>query len=172
VSNHVRPTIDVHGSVHAGGDGKGTVRMESVYGTEPEDLWSALTEPVRLARWIAAVDGDLQVGGTFSANFTSGWEGPGRVDICEPAQRLVVTLEPGTADETTIEAVLSGEASGTRLVVEERGIPLAEISAHGAGWQTHLEDLGSALHGGEPADWRTRWIELTPAYEDLARGLG
>jgi uncharacterized protein YndB with AHSA1/START domain len=172
MTDHVQPTIDVRGSVRADEDGRGTVRMESVYPTDPHDLWSAITDPDRLARWVATVDGDLRVGGTFSATFTSGWEGPGRVDTCEPPRRLVATLDPGTADETTIEAVLTPEPDGTRLVVEERGIPIAEIAMHGAGWQTHVEDLGAHLRGDAPSTWRTRWIELTPAYEELTRALG
>jgi hypothetical protein len=48
---------------------------------------------------------------------------------------------------------------------------LEESSAHGAGWQVHMEDLGTYLSGGEPTSWRTRWVELTPAYEDLSHGL-
>lgn len=172
MSNHEQRTIQVQGSLRADEDGKGTVRMESLYNTEAEDLWSALTEASRLAHWIADIDGDLRIGRTFSASFTSGWEGSGRVDRCDPPRRLVVTLDPGTVDETTIEAVLSPEAGGTRLVVEERGIPLTEIALHGAGWQTHIEDLGSHLDGGERGDWRTRWTELAPTFEDLVRELG
>ena len=172
MTNDANAAAAVLGSIRADGNGTGTVRMESRYPTGPDDLWSALTEPARLARWIADVEGDLAVGGTFSAVFTSGWAGPGRVELCLAPTRLVVTLDPGTADETTIEAVLSPEGDGTRLVVEERGIPLTEIAAHGAGWQTHVEDLGSHIAGEEPGDWRPRWRELTPAYEEMARALG
>ena len=64
------------GAISATGDGKGAVRMEDVYATSAEDLWSALTDPDRLARWIGAVEGDLRVGGTFHARFTSGWPQP------------------------------------------------------------------------------------------------
>ena len=76
-------------------DGNGAVRMEDRYDTDIDDLWSALTEPQRLARWIGDVEGDLRLGGEFQARFTSSWEGPGRVDVCEPPRRLLVTLEPG-----------------------------------------------------------------------------
>ena len=72
MSNHLQPASRVLGSVRADGDGRGTVRMDSVYDTGPDDLWSALTEPPRLARWIATVEGDLRLGGSFSASFTSG----------------------------------------------------------------------------------------------------
>lgn len=41
--------------------------------------------PERLARWIGEVEGDLRLGGDFCARFfTSGWEGAGRVETCEP----------------------------------------------------------------------------------------
>jgi hypothetical protein len=57
-------------------DGKAVVRMEHRFSTDIDDLWPALTDPQRLARWIAIVDGDLRLGGEFWARFTSGWEGP------------------------------------------------------------------------------------------------
>ena len=37
--------------------------MEDRYDTDIDDLWSALTDPRRLARWVAEVDGDLRLGG-------------------------------------------------------------------------------------------------------------
>jgi len=152
-------------------DGVGVVQMEDRYDTAIDDLWSALTDPQRLARWIAEVDGDLRVGRVFHASFTSGWEGPGRVDVCEPPRRLLVTMAPGRDDQTVIEAELVAEGNQTCLVVEERGLPLTELAAHGAGWQAHVEDLAAHLAGQERADWRTRWTELTPSYRRQADGL-
>jgi uncharacterized protein YndB with AHSA1/START domain len=152
-------------------DGKGVVRMEDRFNTEAEDLWSALTDPQRLARWIARVDGDLRVGGEFRASFTSSWEGPGRVDVCDPPRRLLVTMSPGQDDQTVIEAELTPDGDKTRLVIEERGFPLDKTAAHGAGWQAHVEDLAAYLAGKPTADWRMRWAELTAAYRDQARDL-
>ncbi|MGN6431350.1 MAG: SRPBCC family protein [Gaiellaceae bacterium] len=147
---------------------KGAVRVQDFYPTDIDDLWSALTEPERLARWIAEVEGDLSLGGEFNARFTSSWEGPGRVDVCEPPHRLLLTMNPGQNDETVIEALLNAEDGGTRLVIEERGLPISALASHGAGWQAHVEDLASLLSGREPADWRSRWTELTPSYRELA----
>src|SRR5215467_12657866 len=46
-------------------DGKGVVRMEDRFDTDIDDLWSALTDPRRLARWIGeaelAADGSQTV---------------------------------------------------------------------------------------------------------------
>ena len=39
-------------------DGHGVVRIEDRYDTGIDDLWSALTDPGRLARWFGQVDGD------------------------------------------------------------------------------------------------------------------
>lgn len=52
---------------------RGAVRVDDLYDTDIEDLWQACTTPERLTRWIATVDGDLRVGGTVHAVFTSSW---------------------------------------------------------------------------------------------------
>src|SRR6476660_8341713 len=46
-------------------DDKGVVRIEDRYDTDIDDLWSALTDPGRLARWYGEVEGDLRLGGEF-----------------------------------------------------------------------------------------------------------
>jgi uncharacterized protein YndB with AHSA1/START domain len=149
-------------------DGKGAVRMEDLYDTDIDDLWSALTDPRRLARWIADVEGDLRLGGRIYARFTSSSEDPGRIDVCQAPSRLTVTLSPGEPDETVIDATLVAEQDKTRLVIEESGLPLDVLPGYGAGWQAHVEDLTAHLEGREAADWRTRWAELTPTYQALA----
>lgn len=153
-------------------DGKGTVRVEDVYATDIEDLWSAVTDPARLGRWLVEVEGEPRLGGTFGARFTSGWEGSGRVDVCEPPYRLSLTMSAALEDDTVIEAVLSAEVGGTRLVVEERGLALEDLPGHGAGWQAHLEDLATHLAGGEAGDWHGRWTELMPVYQERVPSIG
>jgi uncharacterized protein YndB with AHSA1/START domain len=172
MSDNMRAGIGVVGTLRAV-DGSGVVRMEDRYDTDIDDLWSALTDPPRLARWLADIEGDLRVGGEFHASFTSGWEGPGRVDVCEPPRHLRVTMAPGQGDdETVIEAELVSAGDQTRLVIEERGLPLDELATHGAGWQAHVEDLAAHLAGRRRVDWRTRWTELTPSYRERADDLG
>lgn len=153
-------------------DGHGVVRMEDRFATDVDDLWSAVTDPERLARWIAVVEGDLRLGGSFRAHFTSGWDGPGRIDACEPPRMLSATMSPGADDETVIEMRLTADGDETALVIEESGIPVDELAAHGAGWQVHVEDLRAHLDGGGSSDWHGRWTELTPAYQQLAEVSG
>ncbi len=170
-------TTDTPGDVRTLGvlraaDGTGVVRLEDRFDSDVGDLWAALTDPGRLARWLGEVDGDLRQGGDFRAHFfASGWEGTGRVEVCEPPRRLrVLTTSPGEPDGV-FEVTLTADGDHTVLVVEDRGVPLEQIAAYGAGDQIHVEDLASYLAGGEPCDARARWQELQPAYQELAAGL-
>ncbi len=151
------------GAVYAE-DEAGTVRMEDVFDTDVGDLWAAVTEPDRLARWVGTVEGDLRPGGRFTATLTSTWEGPGRVEVCEAPHHLLVTLEPGSSDETRVEAWLTADGGRTRLVVEERGLPLDRAPDHGAGWQVHVEDLRAHVEGRATSTWHDRWVQLQGDY--------
>jgi uncharacterized protein YndB with AHSA1/START domain len=161
----------VVGEMRSLGDDRGAIRMEDVYDTDVDDLWSALTDPRRLERWIVTVEGDLRVGGHIHTRFTSSWEGAARIDICDAPRHLLITMEPGTS-EAVIEAVLTPVGDKTRLVIEHRGVSLTEVASHGAGWQAHLDDLTAHLGGRERGDWQARWTELTPLYRELASDLG
>ena len=155
-------------------DGKGLVRMEDRYDTDIDDLWSALTDPRRLARWMGEVAGDLRLGGEFRARFfASGWEGTGRVEACEPPRRLVVTgKEPDQPGGDVSEVTLAADGDQTILILEERGMPLDQLAAYGAGIQVHVEDLAAYIAGRERCDAGERWAELLPAYQDLAASVG
>jgi uncharacterized protein YndB with AHSA1/START domain len=154
-------------------DGKGIVRMQDRFDTDIDDMWSALTDPRRLARWLGEVSGDLRLGGDFRAHFfSSGWEGTGRVDACEPPQRLLlVTKGAGAPVEQEIEVTLTADGDQTILVWEGRGMPVDLLAAYGAGIQVHVEDLAADLAGGERCDADARWHELLPAYQDLAANI-
>jgi uncharacterized protein YndB with AHSA1/START domain len=153
-------------------DGKGVVRMEDSYDTDIDDLWSALTDPQRLARWLGEVEGDLRLGGEFRAHFfASGWEGTGRVEVCEPPHRLLVlTKDADGPDEGAIEATLTADGDQTILVIEEP-VPADLLAEYGAGIQVHFEDLAAHIAGREPCDAKARWGELISGYRDLAANV-
>jgi len=153
--------------------GKGVVRVEDRLAADIDDVWSALTDPLRLTGWIGTVEGDLREGGTFRFQFDStGSEGIGRVDACESPHRLLVTMEVGEPGENVIEVKLSADGEQTILVWEERGVPLEYLAGYGGGAQIHVEDLAAYLAGREPVDAKVRWNELKPEYEDLAANVG
>src|SRR5271169_2866646 len=81
---------------------------------------------------------------------------------------LLLTMKPGQQDEHFIEVTLAADGDQTILVWEERGMPLDQLAAYGAGIQVHVEDLAAHLAGRERCDADARWGELIPAYQDLA----
>ena len=155
------------------------MRVGKLYDTDIRDLWEACTSPERLERWLAHVWGDQRVGGTVEMTFTSTRTGPARVEVCDAPDHRLLNTEPGTGAESQLETWLTEVVSQTKLVVEERGLPVDKLHFHGAEWQVHLEDLerllrlnGAAHSEGRSAtraspNWRSRWVELTPDYEAM-----
>jgi uncharacterized protein YndB with AHSA1/START domain len=173
MTSNARGSGRILGSLRSA-DGKGIARIEDRFDTDIDDLWPALTDPRRLARWMGEVEGDLRLGGEFRARFlASGWEGTGRVEACEPPRRLLLlTKQPGQTGEHVIEVTLAADGDQTILVWEERGMPLDHLAAYGAGIQVHVEDLAAHIAGRQRGDADARWGELLPAYQDLAANVG
>jgi uncharacterized protein YndB with AHSA1/START domain len=182
MTGNARPGTRILGSLRSA-DGKGVVRIEDRYDTDIDDLWSALTEPGRLARWHGQVEGDLRPGGQFSTYVEADdIESTGRIVACEPPRRLVVTTRE--TDESwrkgngvppfdeVLEATLTAHGDQTVLVIEVRGMPLDKIAFYGAGWQIHAENLAAYLGGRDRSDSEARWDELVPPYQELAAAVG
>src|ERR1035438_2590047 len=172
MTSNARAGSRILGSLRSA-DGKGVVHMEDRFDTDIDDVWSALTDPGRLARWLGEVAGGLRPGGEYRFRFyASGSEGTGRVEACEPPRRLLLAHGLDQPFEQVIEATLAAEGDQTILVVEERGMPLDLLAAYGAGVQVHVEDLAAHPAGRERCDSDARWDELQPAYDDLAAKVG
>src|SRR3954452_9725785 len=160
--------VTILGRLRAAG-GKGVVRIEDRLDADLETVWSALTDPTRLARWLGEVQGDLRPRGTFSARFfASGWQGTGSVEACEPPHRLLVlTTDDEDASVHALEAVLAADGGGTHLVLEERGMPVEQLPAYGAGVQIHAEDLADHVAGRDRRDPGPRFDPLFAAYRTV-----
>jgi uncharacterized protein YndB with AHSA1/START domain len=182
MTSNARGSSRILGSLRSA-DGAGVVRIEDRYDTDIDDLWSALTDPVRLARWHGQVEGDLHPGGEFRVYLEADdIESIGRVEACEPPRRLLVTTRETEESyrkgqgvppfDETIEATLTADGDQAILVIEVRGMPLDKIAFYGAGWQIHAETLAAYLAGRERGDTEARWDELVPPYQELAAGIG
>src|SRR6266704_4353772 len=131
MTGNARPGTRILGSLRSA-DGAGVVRIEDRYDTDIDDLWSAITDPVRLARWHGQIQGDLRLGGEFRLYLEADdIDSTGRIDACEPPRRLVVTTRE--TDESyrkgngvppfdeTLEATLTADGDHTILVIEVQG---------------------------------------------------
>ena len=164
-------------------DGAGVVRIEDRYNTDIDDLWSAITDPVRVARWHGQIEGDLRPGGEFRLYLEADdIDSTGRIDACEPPRRLVVTTRETDESyrkgqgvppfDAVRELTLTPDGNQTVLVLEVRGMPLDTDRLLRAGWQIHAENLAAYLAGREPDDVEARWEVLVPPYQDLAANIG
>ncbi len=182
MTSNARPGIGILGSLRSA-DGAGVVRIEDRYDTGIDDLWSALTEPGRLARWYGRVEGELRPGGEFRLHVDdAGMDCTGHVEACDPPRRLLVTTRESDESyqegqgvppfDEVIEATLTADGDQTILVIEVRGIPLDMIAFYGAGWQIHAENVAGYLAGRERGGTEARWDELVRVYQDLAANIG
>jgi uncharacterized protein YndB with AHSA1/START domain len=178
VDKHASDGTPILGSLRSV-DGRGAVRLEHRFDTDIDDVWSAITDPDRLARWHARIEGELRAGGTFRRYVEEAdWDGTGRVEVCEPPRRLVVTTRESDESwrkgqgvppfDQTLDAMLTADGEQTILAVEIGNLPLEPLAFYGVGWQLHCEALAAYLAGGELGDTRGRWDLLVPAYQLLA----
>jgi|GEM_PF-6405619 len=108
----------IEASLHSDG-ATGVDRIKAQYETKVQDLWSAITDPSRLADWYEKVEGDLRVGGEFTAFvYGSEWEGRGRIDPCSAPRTFRLTESEESGPEVVVAAELISDGAQTNLNVE------------------------------------------------------
>jgi uncharacterized protein YndB with AHSA1/START domain len=115
-----------------------------------EDVWAAVTDPERMARWIGTWTGDPVTGRVvFSMTFEGG-DSAEDVDIreCVPPRRLAVTTH-AEGQSWQLEVDLSEADGVTTLVFTQPGIGAAEAESVGPGWEYYLDRLVAAEAGGD-----------------------
>jgi uncharacterized protein YndB with AHSA1/START domain len=139
--------------VHAPGDDI-AVRLERHYPSDVEDVWDALTDPERIARWFLPVSGDLRVGGRFATEGNA----DGEILECERPSRLVLTWG---GPDSVVTLQLTPDGSDATVLALEHTVPSAFVpDASGAlyvgpGWDGALLGLGMYLSGraiGDPVE--------------------
>ncbi len=129
------------------------VTLRRTYPADVEDVWDAVTDPERIARWFLPVTGDLRLGGTSQLEGNAG----GEIRACEPPTRLLVTWifgeEPGPEDASLVEVRLRPADGGTELQLEHAAVVPPEFwdtygpGAVGVGWDLALLGLAAHLAG-------------------------
>ena len=132
------------------------VALDRSYPAEVEDVWDALTDPERIARWFLPVSGDLRLGGTYQLEGNAG----GEIRACEPPTRLQLTWifgePPGPEDSSIVEVRLQPTPDGgTLLHLEHTAVVPPEMwdqfgpGSVGVGWDLALIGLTALFAGGE-----------------------
>jgi uncharacterized protein YndB with AHSA1/START domain len=132
-------------------EGEGVVvKLTRTYDADAEDVWDALTNPERLARWFSPVTGDLRVGGTFQVEGNAS----GEILRCDRPEWLSVTFG---APESVVDMRLAEDGGRTTLELAHTW-PL-EMAGSGAGalypgpgWDGAFLGLAIHLRGGVIGD--------------------
>jgi uncharacterized protein YndB with AHSA1/START domain len=124
-----------------------------------DDVWSALTESERTARWIGTWNTrtDTTVEFTMTGEVDAGGEVAPPVTVtiveCDPPRRLVLDIPEGDGPPWRVAVSLTEEGGRTVLLFEQRvvgGVSPADVEA---GWSWYLDRLGASLHGEPMPSW-------------------
>jgi uncharacterized protein YndB with AHSA1/START domain len=136
--------------------------------TDPiEDVWSALTEPDRVARWFGVWTGDPTTGTVDFVMTEEPDADPQPVKIlrCEAPTDLVVDM-PSPEGTWNLAVNLSADAGTTTLVFTQRLAEPYDASNIGPGWHYYLDRHAAVLAGTPVPDV---WDDYFPALEDSYR---
>jgi uncharacterized protein YndB with AHSA1/START domain len=134
------------------------------------DVWSALTESERTARWIGTYTGVGRPSGSVRFTMTGEVDAGGEVAApvtvtiveCDPPRRLVLDIPEGDGPPWRVAVTLTEEDGGTALLFEQRVIAGVSPDDVEAGWSWYLDRLGAALHDAPmPA-----WTDYAPTEEE------
>jgi uncharacterized protein YndB with AHSA1/START domain len=108
------------------GDGEViSVLVRREYDAPVDDVWEAVTDPVRVKRWFLPLSGDLRVGGAFQLEGNAG----GEILECRPPRRLRVTFG---GPESLVELRLTAQGDEQTALELEHTVPIA-FAGSGAG---------------------------------------
>jgi len=157
------------GTVTRQDDGRQRLEFRRSWADPIEDVWGALTEPDRLARWIGRYDGARGPGGTGTF-FMTHEEGeqtgePMTVVECDPPRRLVVEWTQQGTEDWRVDLDLWSEGGRTHLSFVQVFPADAGVADFAMGWHWYLEKFAAELGGPVPTgDWDAFVAEVGPAY--------
>ncbi|MGW3405449.1 SRPBCC family protein [Streptomyces zhihengii] len=137
-------------------DGLDSIAFDRTFRAGIEDVWAAVTESDRLARWIGAWTGDPASGAVDFRMLFEGDEHQAEVLTireCRPPHRLVLESHvPGQDHKWHMTLTLVEHEGTTRLTFSQSvGDDPAMAGGVGPGWDYYLDRLVAAETGGDPA---------------------
>jgi uncharacterized protein YndB with AHSA1/START domain len=150
-------------------DGRQRLEFRRSWPDAIEDVWAALTEPDRLARWIGVYEGERRAGGTGTFAMThEGGEAAGQpatILECDPPRRLGIQFEQQGAESMRLDLDLWAEDGRTVLRFVQFFPAAAAVTDWALGWHWYLDKLAAEIDGGTPpTDWDAFVAEVAPGY--------
>jgi uncharacterized protein YndB with AHSA1/START domain len=156
--------FDELGTAAKDGDDR-SVRYVRTLDAAPEEVWAALTDPERLARWMLtdSMVMEPRVGGEVHYAWSHD-HSDGIVAVWDPPHTLEYTWNEDNG-ASVVRFELAARHGGTELTLFHRFISPRFASEIGAGWHTHLDLLDATLRGGT-FEFGPRYDTLKPLYEE------
>ena len=145
------------------------VRFERRYPATPAEVWSAITEPERVGRWLAPTT--LLGDGRYRLDFGDDHQTLGRVEVCDAPHALVVTWDFTGEPTSRVAVEVRADGDGSLLLLDHTRLPQNQGAGYGAGWEAHLATLEAQLSGTTAPDWDERFGAMLPAYRAAAADL-
>ncbi len=168
----VQDAMARRGVVTTEADGRQRLEFRRSWPDAVEDVWSALTEPDRMARWIGTYDGERAPGGTGTFTMTHEQEPVGEavtVVECDPPRRLVVSWVD--QDDWAVELDRWSEDGRTVLRFRQVFAADADVTDFAAGWQWYLDKLDAEVGGRPvPGDWDTFAADVAAPVYGMSAG--
>jgi uncharacterized protein YndB with AHSA1/START domain len=161
--------MNERGVLRAEGARRG-VRFERWFAVPAEELWDALTNPERLARWLAPGSVGSSTGGAVRLDFGEGGIVTGRVLSWEPPSLLEFEWRFPGETESVVRFELSRDGDGTHLMLDHRALGAEHATGYSAGWHAHLAALSDHLEGRN-GSWDERFAAALPQYRESAAAL-
>ena len=116
------------------------------------EVWAAITESDRLARWIGYYEGE-PASGSVGFFMTAESDDPAServvIEQCSPPDLLLIRLQGGASWRLKLELAESGGA--TSLTFTHVDVDPAQLESIGPGWDFYLDRLSAAMSGGDVA---------------------
>jgi len=166
---NVEPT----GSITREDAGRRVLTITREFRAPIEDVWAAVTESERTARWIGTWTGDPTTGRVAFVMTAEGATEPEDMEIreCDPPRVLRVTSHVGE-EQWLLDLVLEERDGVTTLTFNQPDIDPVAAESVGPGWEYYLDRLVAAETGGDVAavDFeRDYYPAMLEHYRDQAR---
>lgn len=148
---------------------RGTVHLERRFTAPPERVWAAWTDPARMSRWLAPVDGTPGPDAVFVLRMEPGVTATCTVTRWEPPETLALVWDFASEGPSRLNLALHPDGTGTRLVLDHQQIPSDPVD-YAAGWHAQLDLLDADLAGTPPPPFEQRYTELYGAYSAATSG--
>jgi uncharacterized protein YndB with AHSA1/START domain len=134
-------------------------------------VWAALTEPEQWRIWMGADEAsvDARRGGAVALRWPDGDRMSGEITEWDPPRALEYTWQE-RVERGRVRFELEETRDGTLVTFEHSDIPVSALVGMSAGWHAHFDWLRAQLKG-EDFEFRSRYRELGPVYEDIVADM-